>query len=130
MDGRRKELGLRWADVAERGGITTQTLRGIRAGTRQPRGLTRAAIERALDWEPGSVDAILAGDKPTSVTQPVEGADVTPKHIPPSLLDEVVRARRYFGDDGAWWIIRAAFARPVDHEGHRESTTGGDSAAS
>lgn len=126
MNGRRKDLGLRWLDVAQRGGITTQTLRELRAGAREPRELTKAAIERALEWEPGSVDAILAGGEPTPVPQPVEGADVTPQRA--NLMDEIVAVRKWLGEDAAWVIVRAAFARPVNDNEYEESPSGNDSA--
>jgi hypothetical protein len=128
MNGRRKKLGLRWVDVAQRGGITTQTLRELRAGIREPRELTKAAIERALEWAAGSIDAIRDGDEPTEVPQPVEGADVTPQRA--NLMDEIVAVRKWLGEEAAWVIVRAAFDRPVERDEYRESPPDGNSAAS
>jgi hypothetical protein len=129
MDRRRAELGLRWADVADRGGITTQTLREVRAGTRRPRGLTKAAIERALEWTPGSVDAALEGGEPAPVvTDPREG-DPTPEQAVSTLLENIVKVRRSFGDDAARAFIEGAFARPVESQANRELPPGGTSAA-
>jgi hypothetical protein len=49
-------------EVSERGGPSVETLRAIennRAGRLSPR--MRRALERVLEWESGSIDAILAG---------------------------------------------------------------------
>lgn len=64
MEERRVELGLRWTDVAERAEMSTEGLRAIRAGETNPLPLTRASIEGALEWERGSVNAILHGEDP------------------------------------------------------------------
>lgn len=70
MDDRRSELGMRWADVAEAAGVTTETLRMVRGGDSPIRALTKRGIERALLWQTGSVDEVLAGREP----RPVEPA--------------------------------------------------------
>ena len=75
MDDRRLELGLRWRDVAEAGGISYEALRDVRNGTRGIRRLTQHAIEVGLRWETGSVQRILDGDdraaaEPAPVTVP------------------------------------------------------------
>jgi hypothetical protein len=62
VDARRAELGLKLREVSEASGLSIEQLRAIRYGESQPRGLSRAAIERALRWEPGSVDRILSGE--------------------------------------------------------------------
>lgn len=64
MDDRRADLRLRWKDVAARAGLTTEGLLGVRKGTGEIRPLTKRGIEDALDWEAGSIDAILAGGEP------------------------------------------------------------------
>src|SRR5690606_39965041 len=65
IEARRGELGLSLREVAERAGITGETLRAVRRGSNEPSQLTKRGIERALRWAPGSVDAILAGGDPT-----------------------------------------------------------------
>lgn len=65
MDARRLQLDLRWADVATAARVTTETLRQARVGPGEIRPLTRRGIERALWWESGSVNAVLAGGEPT-----------------------------------------------------------------
>ncbi|WP_245839922.1 helix-turn-helix domain-containing protein [Mycobacterium aquaticum] len=59
---RRADLGLTQIEVGERGGPAVETLRAIennRAGRLSPR--MRRALERAIEWEPGSVDVVLEG---------------------------------------------------------------------
>lgn len=59
---RRTALGMTQGEVSERGGPSVETLRAIennRAGRLSPR--MRRALERVLDWESGSVDAVIAG---------------------------------------------------------------------
>src|ERR1700682_5622860 len=66
--GRRIELGLTQKEVAAKGGPSPMTVREIeknKAGRLSPR--SRLALEQALDWESGSIDAILAGGVPTKV---------------------------------------------------------------
>lgn len=129
MDRRRAELGLRWADVADRGGITTQTLREVRAGARRLRGLTKAAIERALEWAPGSVDVILDGGEPQPVLVSSQASESTPEQAVSTLLENIVKVRRAFGDDAARAFIEGAFARPVESQVDRELPQGGSSVA-
>lgn len=62
---RRKQLKLTQSDVAERGGLSVATIRAVetnRAGRLSPR--LRRALERAIDWEAGSIDAVLEGRPP------------------------------------------------------------------
>jgi transcriptional regulator with XRE-family HTH domain len=63
---RRAELGLTQAEVAERGGPSVETLRALendRSKRLSPR--VRRALERVLQWETGSIDAVLDGGVPT-----------------------------------------------------------------
>lgn len=64
MNARRADLDMTWKDVAEKGGLTTETLRQVRLGDSDIRELTKRGIERALSWTQGSVDAVLAGGHP------------------------------------------------------------------
>lgn len=64
MEDRRVYLGVKWAEVAARGGISTETLRQIRSGASPMRPLTKRAVELGLAWTHGSVDRILNGDEP------------------------------------------------------------------
>lgn len=64
MNDRRSELRMKWSDVASAADITTQALRNARKGDPM-RNLTKAAVEQALQWEKGSIDAIQQGRRPT-----------------------------------------------------------------
>lgn len=64
MDERRQALGMTWAEVANDAKITVETLRALRRGNNQPSTLTKRGLERALQWESGSVERVLAGDDP------------------------------------------------------------------
>lgn len=59
MEEARADLGLRWRDVAEAAGLTTEGLRGVRNGPSGVPAFTRRQIERALKWPTGEVDRIL-----------------------------------------------------------------------
>lgn len=66
---RRKKLKLTQADVQERDGPSTATLRLIEGGKHTDfRDGTGAALEAALQWAPGSIDAVLSGGEPTSIS--------------------------------------------------------------
>jgi len=68
---RRKQLNMSQPAMAERGGLSVSTIRNIennRAGRLSRR--MRQALERAVEWEPGSVDAVLAGGAATPVRKP------------------------------------------------------------
>ena len=62
---RRKQLKLTQPDLAERGGLSVATIRAVetnRAGRLSRR--LRRALERAIDWEAGSIDTVLEGGTP------------------------------------------------------------------
>ncbi len=72
---RRRELGLTQPDVQERGGPSVATQRAIendRVGRLSTR--MRRALEDALEWEPGSIDAVLAGGSPAPAKLAAEAA--------------------------------------------------------
>jgi hypothetical protein len=72
MDARRRELRLRWQDVAKAGGISLKTLHSVRTGSSGIAALTERGIEDGLQWAGGSVRAIAAGGDPAprSVSPP------------------------------------------------------------
>lgn len=66
---RRHELGLTQADIREHGGPSPAivgALENNRAAQLSPR--MRRGLDQALQWEPGSVNAILAGGEPVAIT--------------------------------------------------------------
>jgi transcriptional regulator with XRE-family HTH domain len=71
---RRKELGLSVRAAAEAAQVDRNTWSSAENGTRRLAEYNYAGVERTLRWEPGSIDAILAGDEPTLTgdTQAIE----------------------------------------------------------
>lgn len=72
MDDRRGDLQMTWEEVAERAGTTPETLRRNADDPSRMRTTTRKGIERALRWERGSIDDILAGGEPTPIAREPE----------------------------------------------------------
>lgn len=64
------ELALEYAEVCRRAEISDETLIKIRKGTKA-RSSTYRKLERALQWEHGSIASILAGGEATPVAMPV-----------------------------------------------------------
>jgi hypothetical protein len=77
MEQRRLELGLRWQDVAETGGVSLKALHSARTGNASIRPLTQQAIENGLRWEHGSIQRVLddADPIPLRAVTGVELAD-------------------------------------------------------
>lgn len=73
IEDRALELDLTWTEVADRSDMTEMNWRRIRSGAiaLTKRSMTR--IERALDWQPGSVAKILAGGQPDPIAAPAPG---------------------------------------------------------
>lgn len=68
---RRGALGLTQAEVAHRGPLSLDRVQAIEgARSSKYRAGTIAALERALEWAYGSVQAILAGGEPTPLEAP------------------------------------------------------------
>ncbi len=63
---RRADLGLTQVELAQKAGISLDRIQSIEAVRRQGgyRGTTIAALEKALGWDYGSVESILAGGNP------------------------------------------------------------------
>jgi hypothetical protein len=66
IESRISELGLEYAEVARLAGFSIEVLRKMRHGIKV-RGSTYRKLERALQWEHGSIATILAGGEPTQV---------------------------------------------------------------
>ncbi|MBY0441360.1 MAG: helix-turn-helix domain-containing protein [Mycobacteriaceae bacterium] len=111
---RRKQLKLTQPELAERGGFSVATIRSIetnRAGRLSPR--LRRALERAIEWEAGSIDAVLQGDAPS-----VLGAGAsTAAAVAPGGRDAAAAAAERFAMAERLVKMRQAFAH------HRDSMT-------
>lgn len=84
IDERRARLGLTWEQLAARADLSTETLFRAASG-RKMRTPTRVKLERALEWENGSVERINAGE------EPAENGATMPERDDDSVAD---RARR------------------------------------
>jgi transcriptional regulator with XRE-family HTH domain len=87
MDARRRDLRLTWDEVATRAGINRETLRQIRIGNGDIRPLSATGIEDALGWDRGSIEAILAGDKPTTFYADAERATLERDYQDPAVAE-------------------------------------------
>jgi hypothetical protein len=121
MDARRRELRMRWRDVADLAGISYETLRTLRNGSYGGmRPLTETGIEQALKWAPGSIVAILAGREPRSIPE-VESAPTDPA-VP--VLDELHRLDTdKYGLDMADRLLEARVRVLNDVRGRSRSST-------
>lgn len=131
---RRAELGYSSQGAfAEKVGVSKRTINGFERGESRLRPANLALLEAALEWRPGSTEAVLAGGEPTAtaqpVPQPVEGADVTPEEVD-DVLDKIALMHRQFGPRAVRMLIDGALARPVARDEHQESPPGNNSAAS
>lgn len=72
MERRRLELGLRWQDVAEQGGVSLRAINSARHGTALIRPLTQAGIAKGLRWTQDSIQRILGGHEPVPLDAPHE----------------------------------------------------------
>jgi transcriptional regulator with XRE-family HTH domain len=111
---RRKELGLTQADVTARGGPSVETVRAIennRAGRlgRQ----SRRALERAIEWDVGSIDAVLEGGTPRPLA--TIGAVGAPLAPPPAGQEATSTAAERFAMAERLIKMRQAFATHREH---------------
>ncbi|MFC4006534.1 hypothetical protein ACFOY2_04835 [Nonomuraea purpurea] len=131
MEQRRLALRLEWNEVAEAAGISAAFLRKIRSGTGAGP-LTIAKLEAALNWAPGSIDAIRAGgeaaDLSASTTEPgtqkprtsqdIEAAirdlaqQLSPERMR-SILADLSRSERKYEDDAEQRLWEIAEIEPV-----------------
>ncbi|MBM0277224.1 helix-turn-helix domain-containing protein [Micromonospora tarensis] len=76
IETRRIELGLSGAAAARAAGIDRATWTSAENGTRRTAEHNYAGIERALQWKPGSIRAVLGGGEPMtldpSASEPVD----------------------------------------------------------
>ena len=108
---RRKELGLTQADVTARGGPSVETVRAVenkRAGRMGP--LSRRALERAIEWEEGSIDALLNGDAPRVLGADTGAAAAPAPSVQPAGGDATSAAAQRFAMAERLIKMRQAFA--------------------
>lgn len=88
MDERRDDLELHWNEVAELAGLTREGLRKIRYGIAGIQTTSKHGLEKALHWERGSINAILAGGNPT----PIQGGNGPGLKAVPEKRDELLES--------------------------------------
>jgi transcriptional regulator with XRE-family HTH domain len=111
---RRKQLKLTQPDLAERGGLSVATIRALetnRAGRLSRR--LRRALERAIDWEAGSIDTVLEGGAPRVLGT----AAAMGQRAAPVGSDAAAAAAERFAMAERLMKMRQAFAN------HRDSMT-------
>jgi hypothetical protein len=86
MDERRRELRLRWKDVAVLAGISYEGIRAVRTGRGDIRALTQLGIEDALQWEHGSIRSVQDGGDPVP-RSPGDPPAALPPMTPGELRD-------------------------------------------
>jgi transcriptional regulator with XRE-family HTH domain len=95
---RREELGMTQNELQMAGGPSSAVLRYIESGKEtKPSTRTIKALERALDWEQGSVQAILSGGDPTIVG--TTRASDFPTNTNINQLDELVAQLQQIMDE-------------------------------
>ncbi|MGE2817915.1 helix-turn-helix domain-containing protein [Mycobacterium heidelbergense] len=107
---RRKQLKLTQTDVAERGGLSVATVRAVetnRSGRLSRR--LRRALERAIEWQDGSVDVVLDGGTPRAAGAPSVAAG------PPASADTARAAAERFAVAQRLVTMRQAFLEHRDH---------------
>jgi len=105
LTGRRNKLGLSQGAAARKAGVTRVTWRHWEQDKTVPHTFNYVRIEHAMEWEPGSVEAVLTGDQPT---EKVVGVEVDRRRVP---LDQTEKEMIDFGrgegvaEDRIWWHI-------------------------
>ena len=110
MDQRRLELGLRWQDVADAGGVSLKALHSARTGNASIRPLTQQAIENGLRWEHGSIQRVMEdGDPiPLRAVTGVELADATEQEDREPPPDP--------GTDDVTAVVLSALIGPIERQ--------------
>lgn len=87
VEERRLSLGITWRELARSAGVSYEAVRALRRGPGGIAELTARKLDRALQWQGGSIAAIISGDPaaPAELPQPERGAAVA------DLLPPVVR---------------------------------------
>ncbi len=64
MNRRRLDLRMNWREVSTAAGVSYEALRSIRRGDYRPSEITARALDDALQWPHGTVEAVLEGAPP------------------------------------------------------------------
>lgn len=95
---RRNELRLSQKEVAIVADVSPRTIHNLESGSTWPHASNRIAIERALRWAPGSLDAIKNGGEPTELAEPAETVGVEKPNPASGATDGVGELRQAIRD--------------------------------
>lgn len=115
---RRVQLGMRTRGaLADKAGVSERLLGDIEKGRRGNYDqVTLVAVERALEWETGSIRAVLGGGEP--ILTDVPGTPTQHTSTAPSTTDGVVRAIRVILDSNLPDREKVEFARKLIEDGY------------
>lgn len=91
LNNRRKDLGLRWRDIADSAGVSEETIRLMRrddGGRGERATTTEARIEDAVGWTRGSIARIRSGGEPKLQAPVVRISQISAETKPESDVDE------------------------------------------
>jgi transcriptional regulator with XRE-family HTH domain len=127
MNERRRELRLKWTEVARRARMSPQNLLRIRTGEISVTNDAADGLDHALQWQLDSVHSILAGGKPTPLDvprptrrqrPPLDPLTSTPEEIA-EFLEEVRQAQ---GDEVFFELFQATLKVNMQAREGRERT--------
>jgi transcriptional regulator with XRE-family HTH domain len=125
MNERRRQLRMKWTEVARGAGMTPQNLLRIRNGEISVTDDAADGLDHALQWERDSVHEILAGGKPTPLDArpprrrtPLDPLTSTPQEIA-DFLEEV---RQTQGDAVFFELFQATLKANMRAREERERT--------
>lgn len=127
MNERRRQLRMKWTEIARRAGMTPQNLLRIRNGEISVTDDAADGLDHALQWERDSVHEILAGRKPVPLDiprpsrrqrAPLDPLTSTPEEIA-EFLEEV---RQKQGDDVFFELFQATLKVNMQAREDRERT--------
>jgi hypothetical protein len=92
MNERRLSLGMTWREVARSAGVSYEAVRAVRRGPGGIAELTARQLDKALQWEPGSIAAIVAGEQgePAELPPQPSVTDLPPDIVREGLADPVI----------------------------------------
>lgn len=73
LERRCDQLDMTWTELAAVSGVSEVTLRALRRGDNKPSARTKRRLEDALQWERGSIQAILEGGEAIPLADQPDG---------------------------------------------------------
>jgi transcriptional regulator with XRE-family HTH domain len=101
---RRVQLGLSRTQVAELMKMTDKTVERIELG-KSVRAGTHAALEVALEWQPGSARRVLEGGEPLLIDQPAEAKGSLRERVLRDETEEALMDVTELSEDNRWTKI-------------------------